>query len=141
MTPPSLTMILVAFEHGFEYGFRMTEISEDLTSTELQARIIDLERDNLFLNKQLCQTRKELNTLKAEVADLGRAFKTEVSNVTAEFKHDRSELKRIYRFLGDIHDQLWPLVHKVFPGSLATQRQIAAVKRGGGRSQGPNTSD
>jgi hypothetical protein len=105
----------------------MTEPLEIPSLTELHERIIGLQRENSFLKNQLDQTRGELGTLKAELADLGGAFKAEVTNVTTEFKH-------VHRFLGDIHDQLWPLVHKVFPGSLATQQQIADIKRNGGRS-------
>ncbi len=105
----------------------MTEPLENLSLTELHERLIGLQRENSFLKKHLGQTRSELSALKTEVADLGRAFKHEVTNVTAEFKH-------FHRFLGDIHEQLWPLVHKVFPGSLATQQQIAAIKRNGGIS-------
>ena len=103
------------------------------TLPELHEMIVGLARDNSILKKQLSQARNELKTLRAEVADLGKAFKYEVTNVTKEFKH-------VHRFLIDIFDQLRPLVHKVFPGSLATQRQIAAIiKRN--RSNSPDTNE
>ena len=70
----------------------------------------------------------DIELLKAQMADLGAAFK---SNVT----HNSDHFKSIYQYLADIHDQLlWPLVHKVFPGSAATQSQIATAIKSGGKS-------
>jgi hypothetical protein len=119
----------------------MTEPPDDLTPGELLERIIGLERENLFLKQHFRKIQIEVHSLRAELTDLGKAFKAEVDDVTSEFKHDRAEFKHVYKYLTDVHqhltgiyDQLWPLVHKVFPCSIKTQKQIAMIVRNGGRS-------
>lgn len=98
----------------------MTDLPDHLTLSELHERIIGLEREACFLKKQI-------STLNATLADLGGAFKAEVDNTSDHFKS-------VYQYLADIHDQLWPLVRKVFPGSAAAQQQIKQIIRNGGRS-------
>lgn len=92
-------------------------------SQELLEKIIQLEGKTARLEKQ----QVEMESLKAQIADIGAAFR---SNVT----HNSDHFQSIYQYLADIHDQLWPLVHKVFPGSAKTQDQIAEAIRTAGRS-------
>jgi hypothetical protein len=94
----------------------MTERPDSPTTDELLKRIVQLEGMSALVKKQ----QAEMNSLKATIADLGGAFKSHVTNTANNLKN--------------IHDQLWPLVHKVFPGAAKTQQQIAAVMRNGGRS-------
>ena len=115
-------------------------MSEPPSIQDLVKRITSLEQYNASLKGELRQAR-------AELADLGAAFKLEVTQVTAEFGQDRTELKHIYkylsdihRYLADIHDQLGPLMNKVFPGRAETQRQITAIMRNGGRSWDDKTT-
>jgi hypothetical protein len=94
----------------------MTERPDSPTTDELLKRIVQLEGMAALVKKQ----QAEINSLKATIADLGGAFKSHVTKTATNLKN--------------IHDQLWPMVHKVFPGSAKTQQQIAAVMRNGGRS-------
>jgi hypothetical protein len=93
------------------------------TTNELLMRIVQLEGMAVLVKKQ----QADITSLKAKLADLGTAFKAEVDNTSDHFKS-------VYRYIADIHDQLWPLVRKVFPGSAATQKQIKHIIRNGGRS-------
>jgi predicted nucleic acid-binding Zn-ribbon protein len=80
------------------------------------------------LESELAATRGELTPLKAKLDDLGSAFDMEVKSTSSHFQS-------VYQYIRDIHVQLWPLVHKVFPGSRETQRQIVSViKSGAGAS-------
>jgi hypothetical protein len=94
----------------------MSEPHNELTTTELLKRIVQLEGMAALVKNQ----QREINSLKATIADLGGAFKNHVTNTATNLKY--------------VHDQLKPLVHKVFPGAAKTQQQITAVMRNGGRS-------
>jgi hypothetical protein len=94
----------------------MSDPDNEPSPAELLKRIVQLEGMAALVKKQ----QGEINSLKATIADLGGAWKIHVTDTTHNLKI--------------IHDQLWPLVHKVFPGSAKTQQQIAAVIRNGGRS-------
>jgi hypothetical protein len=104
------------------YGSLMTEGPPDLTPQELLERIVQLESRFAYIDRQ----KAEIKALKAEVADLGAAFKSNVADGTDHFKS-------IYQYLAEIHEQLWPLVRKVFPGSATTQTQIATIMKSAGR--------
>ena len=102
----------------------MTEHPDDYPiRQELLEKILQLEGRIARLEKQQVRTK----SLQAQLADLGSAFKL---NVTDNSDH----IQAIYQYLADIHDQLWPLVRKVFPGSAKTQNQIAGVMKSAGRS-------
>jgi hypothetical protein len=99
------------------------ESAKNPTTDELLKRIVQLEGMAALVKKQ----QADINSLKAKLADLGAAFKAEVDNTSDHFKS-------VYQYIADIHDQLWPLVRKVFPDSAATQKQIKQIIRNGGRS-------
>jgi hypothetical protein len=77
----------------------MVKPGKDPSLNELLDRIVRLEN----------QTAK----LRAQVTDLGRAFQT----LTKAHGDEIDEL----------HDLVWPVLHKVFPGFAADQKQIAAI--------------
>ena len=83
--------------------------------------------------------RQELEALRLKVADL-----------TAAQNNDRAEaIKAILglddaltevnadmcRCIAEIHEVLWPVVHKNFPDFAATQRQIEAIIKRHGRTK------
>lgn len=94
----------------------MSEASGDPTVEQLLKRIQQLEAMGALVKRQ----QAEINTLKMRLDDLGRAFKYHCT-------HNADDFITIY-------DQLWPLVHKVFPGSVKAHRQIKQIMRNGGRS-------
>lgn len=94
----------------------MDDRPEEPSTKALLERIIQLEGMGALVRKQ----QAEINSLKAIITDLGGAFKSHVTDTANNLKN--------------VHDQLWPLVHKVFPGSAKTQQQIATTIRNGGRS-------
>lgn len=63
--------------------------------------------------------KKEIEALRAEIADVRDALKSETTNTT-------QHVNAIYRYVADIHDYLMPVVHKVFPGYVAAKKQIDA---------------
>lgn len=70
--------------------------------------------------------RAEIKALRAEVADIRAALKSESADNTKHFN-------AIYRYLADMRDHLMPVVHKVFPGFTDTRKQIDAfMERYGG---------
>jgi hypothetical protein len=85
-----------------------------------------LERISRLEAQVALQARRQSGT-EAEVRDLGEGFK---SNVT----HNSDHFQSIYKYLADIHTELWPLVHKVFPDRAKTQDQIANIIRNGSRA-------
>lgn len=68
-------------------------------------------------DEEIIALRKEIDALRAEVADVRDAIKCEADNTTEHFD-------AIYRFITDIHEYLMPVVRKVFPGYCAAKKQI-----------------
>ncbi|MBV9203056.1 MAG: hypothetical protein JOY83_25610 [Alphaproteobacteria bacterium] len=105
----------------------MFEPGKEPSPNELLERIVRLEAKVAQLGHAQAKTA-------TTTAKLTKDFQSEVNSTTDHFKS-------IYQYLADIHDQLWPLVHKVFPGSTKTQNQIANIIRNGGRSWDDKSTD
>jgi hypothetical protein len=72
-----------------------------------------------MITDEIALLKKEIETLRAEIADVRDALKCESTNTT---KH----LNTMYRYFSDIHSYLMPVVHKVFPGYANSKKQIDA---------------
>jgi predicted nucleic acid-binding Zn-ribbon protein len=104
----------------------MDEHSNEPTVAELLDRIRKLEATVAAISKQV-------PPMKAKIEDLGKAFEIEIKSASSHFKS-------VYQYIRDLNHQVWPLVHKVFPGSVRTQRQIAAIVTSGAKSSGRKNS-
>jgi DNA-binding FrmR family transcriptional regulator len=88
----------------------MLESRRDPSPNELLKRIVQLEGKLAAVQRQL---KSDVPSMKAQVADLLEAFKYQVDATTNN--------------IIEIHDLLWPLVRKVFPGFMRTKKQIDAI--------------
>ena len=92
----------------------MVEQHKDPSLNELLDRIVRLECQLSVLQSQIGNRfNAEVSPLKARIDDLGEAFKFQVDASGAEILH--------------IHELVWPLVHKVFPGFSGDQKQLNAI--------------
>ena len=73
-------------------------------------------------NDEITALKKDIETLRAEIADVRDALKAETVNVT-------HHVGAIYQYIRDIHEYLMPIVHKVFPGYAAAKKQIDAFMK------------
>lgn len=86
---------------------KMSKLRRDPSPSELLDRLVRLEN--------------ETAGLKAELAEIHKAFKVALEAYKFQIDAGNSEILEIY------HDFLWPLVHKVFPGFTRTQKQIDRI--------------
>ncbi len=84
----------------------MVKPNEDPSLNELLDRIVRLEN-------RTARLQAEVSPLKAQIADLCEGFKFQVDSTRDH--------------VIEIHDILWPLVKKVFPGFARTTKQIDAI--------------
>ena len=117
----------------------MSEPGKEPSPNELLKRIVRLEGDIA----RLAQSNGQVFSSHTEaISELNKRLDSETEDTTHHinklYGHIQSlneEIVHIHGFIERILDQLWPLVHKVFPGSGETQQQIANIIRNGGRSK------
>src|SRR5271157_1237896 len=93
----------------------MSELRKDLSLAELLERIVQLEGHVSLINEKL--------------ADLQGALKLEAENTTEHINSLYDHVESVYQFLADIHDLLWPLVHKEFPGFTESWKQWKTIMK------------
>lgn len=71
----------------------------------------------MMSNDDIAALRKEIEALRAEVADVSAAIKSESSNTT-------QHINAIYRYIGDMHDYVMPILHKVFPNYAEAKKEV-----------------
>jgi hypothetical protein len=91
----------------------MSELRKDPTPQQLFDRIIRLEAENSRL-------KKDLSAISSRVDEINNAFCREVANTTLH-------IKDIHGLFKEIHDYLWPLVHKIFPGWAQDKKAIDEI--------------
>jgi len=110
---------------------------EEPSTAELLERIVQLEKQatSFRQHQAACfkQHQLDIEYLKAELLDLGKAFRSHVTHTSDDFKY-------LCQHIADIHDRLVPLVHKLFPESAKTYRQIDEILEGGSKSRGEKGS-
>jgi hypothetical protein len=84
----------------------MVKPHEDPSLNELLDRIVRLEN-------RTARLQAEVSPMKTQIADLYEGFKFQVDSTRDH--------------VIEIHDVLWPLVQKVFPGFARTKKQIDAI--------------
>jgi hypothetical protein len=117
---PVLTIFFLGLDGVIEYAAPMSAPPpKEPTTSELLQRITRLEEEVAHLQKAQTNTAVALTNLEKDL----------VSEATNTTKH----IKAIYnKYLADIHTELWPLVHKVFPERAKKQDQTAGIIRNGG---------
>lgn len=71
--------------------------------------------------------RQEIECLRAQLVDLRAAQ----DNDRAEaIKFILDVEKSIHQYIADIHDYLWPVIHKLFPTFAESKKQIDAFMKG-----------
>jgi hypothetical protein len=129
---PVLTIFFVGLNGVIDYTAPMSAPpTTEPTTSELLERITRLEGEVA----RLAQTNGQILSSHAQsISELTKGLDSETENTTHHIKSLNEEIRHIHGFIERILDQLWPLVHKVFPGSGDTQQQIANIIRNGGRS-------
>jgi hypothetical protein len=116
----------------------MSDGTKEATTNELAERIARLEAEVV----QLAKTNRQVLSSHAEaISELTNGLYSEAQNTTHHIKNLNEEIRHIHGFIERILDQLWPLVHKVFPGSGETQQQIDNIIRNAGRSWDDKSTD
>ena len=87
---------------------------KDPSANELLVRIVRLE------NRLSTLQQRDVNPLKEMVAELQGAL----SQINGGLKY---HIKATVDEVGHIHDFLWPLVHKIFPGFAPTQKRVDMI--------------
>jgi hypothetical protein len=95
----------------------MSELQQNPSTAELCEKIARLEK----------RLDSEIDPLKERIMDLREALESEVTNTTEHVNALYGHIKSIYQFLTEIHDLLWPLVHKMFPGFTETWKQWDSI--------------
>jgi hypothetical protein len=77
--------------------------------------------------KEITMLRQEIAELRARIDDLVKA-----QNIDREhfISANKDTYQSCYQYIADIHDYLWPLIHKVFPQYAEGQKQIDAFMKG-----------
>lgn len=77
--------------------------------------------------KEITMLRQEIAELRARIDDLTKAQNIDREGLLAA---NKDTYQSCYQFIAEIHDYLWPLVHKVFPEYAKGQKQIDAFMKG-----------
>jgi hypothetical protein len=70
--------------------------------------------------------RKEIDFLKTQIADLKATQDKDFEEVNRLI---RDVYTNSYQYIADIHDYLWPVIHKLFPKYAESQKQIDAFMK------------
>jgi hypothetical protein len=74
-------------------------------------------------NLEIKMLRQELTALREQFADLRAAQHNDRDQAIKAIKELYTEM---YQYVADIHDYLWPVVHKIFPEFAESKKQIDA---------------
>lgn len=77
--------------------------------------------------EKIAALEKEVADLKAQVADLSTTQDRDFEEVNKLIK---DVYTNAYQYIADIHDYLWPVIHKLFPNFAESQKQIDAFMKG-----------
>jgi predicted nucleic acid-binding Zn-ribbon protein len=74
---------------------------------------------------------EKVERLETQIVDIREALKLESTNTT-------EHINSVYKYLAEIHDLLWPLVHKAFPGFAETWKQWDSILK---NKKNPSSKD